>query len=1184
MAKGKVLAVTVIILLIGSFAYLYISMPQLFSPPVSQLEYNTIQQQDDVIIISGQQDLDFDSWGDLGDFFENVSYEFYDQIPSTDIPFIPPIDPNLTDQYGDLLNITFFNVTPGTPPKYWKMTSYDYYNSSQWEKTNASQTDLSLIGLGEVPPNATIFTIYMNISHGLSGNLLLPIISPNPMLIDGSFSLIPSDNYLNHTTATDTYGSALLTISFTNQGNSTITYDVSYQPLNLTDIEASAGSPSDTPIWIQTLFLQVPGGRAAYLSANPFVAGTVGLFESYAQTHNVFETATQILGYLTSNYVFDPFAPRPPSGRDQVDWFLENGNGTSQDFSTAYTVILRCLNISSRFVYGFLPGERVGSFRIIRGWNIHFWSEVWVPNSTSGGNWVQFDPTPLPSDISDIVGDDDGVTSVRYNLFLFANDTILVSPVSIGRGEFVEFEARMMNNSQPMGNVDIVFIDQTDDRFLGQLQTDPDGWANLTIECNSTSIVGPHRILAYALNYPTVQNITVFLLEGSTSLTMSANPSSPPNATRGIETVQISGTLSDSVNGSGISNQYVDVFWDGINVTRGMTDQSGQYSITYLVPLGNPNTNTSVYVSFNGDFLIQVGGIPLFYSVSGASSTSSTENVTIVASSWVTTEVNATAVVPGDNILIYGYLGLDNMTPLAGEIVEIWWRNDSDYLINNATTDGSGYYEYVYAVPLGSSGEVKIYSYYRSPDPYILDSYTDPTIYIGQTKIVNLVVDLTNASRGDIITVTGLLLDSDDQPIINQQVTIQFFIMPGEVLSGTTSATTNSIGQFSATYQIPSAFSVGEYKINGTTTIPGLIVSEEDFMNVNSATSITFDVTPYFAMPGENISISGILTDDQGNPISGRNVTIYFDGAPIGTLTTSLTGQFVISNYQVSYGLSSGTVLITASHNSGDYYYGSTRNESLMIFTRSTVAISVSPRNVYPGDIVTISGNATDNLGRLIQNRTVAIYWNESHITTLILTDGSFEFNYNVPTNATEGFVSVYGLLIPEAQSQYIADTITIMERVGMQITLDLIIYAVAIIAIGVVAYFGWRLYKKRVTAPIRVKPIVTVGGRLAKLRALINAGKKREALINAFDVLVRVVSTNYAVSRSTSQTSREFAENVISQTSISSQAFYEFTKIYEKARFSKHTLSDPEFKTGIQLFATLYNQITGGQLQIAGA
>ncbi|MFX1485495.1 MAG: transglutaminase domain-containing protein [Promethearchaeota archaeon] len=1183
MAKGKVLAATVIVLLVTSFAYLFISMPQLFFPPTSQLEYNTVQEQEDAIIISGQQDFDFDSWGDLGDFFENMSSEFYDQMPSTDIPFIPPLDPNLTGQYGALLNLTIFNVTPGTPPKYWKMTSYDYYDSVQWEKTNGTQSNLAFISTAEIPPNAAVFTIYMNISHGLGGSLLLPILSPDPMLVYGTFGLIPSSNLFNSTIDTDAYGSALLTISFTSQGNSTIMYNVTYQPLNLTDVEVNAGMSSDTPSWIQTLFCQLPGGRTAYLSSNSYVAGTVSMFESYAQTHNVFETAMQVLGYLTSNYVFDPLAPRPPSGRDQVDWFLENGNGTSQDFATAYSVLLRCLNISARFVYGFLPGELAGNTRIVRGWNVHFWSEVWVPNGTSGGNWVQFDPTPLPSDITDIVGGDDEVASVQYNLFLFANGTSLISPVSIGRGGFVEFEARIMNNSQPMNNVDIAFIDQTDNRFLGQLQTDSEGWANLTIEYDSSSIVGPHRILAYALNYFTAQNITIFRLEGSTSLTMSANPFSPPNVTRGAETVVISGTLSDPVNGSGISSQYIDVFWDGVNVTRGLTDQSGQYSIYYLVPIGNPNANTSVYVTFGGEFLVQIGGIPLLYTVSGTSNTSSTENVTIVAASWVTTEVNTTVVVPGDDILISGYLGLDNMTPLAGQVVEIWWRNDSDYLINNATTNGSGYYEYIYTVPIGSSGEVKIYSYFRSPDPFVLDSYTDPTIYIGQTKIVNLVVSPTNASRGNIIAVSGLLLDSNDQPIASQQVTIQFFMMPGEILSGTLSTTTNSTGQFTTTYQVPSAFSVGEYKINVTTALPGLVVSEEELINVNSATSITFYAAPYFAIPGENISISGTLTDDQGNSISGRNVTIYFDGSPIGTLSTSPTGQFNMSFYQVPYGLPAGTVVITASHTSGGYYVGSASNEDLMIFTRSTVAVSANPRNVHPGDTVTISGNATDNLGRLIQNRTVALYWNGSLIGTTVITGDSFELNYDVPSNAVEGSVYIYGLLIPEAQSQYIADTITITERVGMQISLDLIIYIAVIVVIGVAAYFGWRFYKKRVTVPTRMGPRVTVGNRLAKLRALINAGKKREAIINAYDALVRVVSANYHISRPLSQTSREFAENVISQTSLSSQAFYEFTKIYEKARFSKHAVSNEEFETGIQLFATLYNQVTGGQLQIAG-
>jgi len=118
-----------IALLTGSLVYFYLDQSGFLGFNISQIPYNEIKQQDSIIYFNGgngSNNIDYSSWAELGDFFRNLSYGFYEDIDlTTDIPFIPPVDPALAPQYATLLNSNIFNVTPAYTGKYWKMTAYN---------------------------------------------------------------------------------------------------------------------------------------------------------------------------------------------------------------------------------------------------------------------------------------------------------------------------------------------------------------------------------------------------------------------------------------------------------------------------------------------------------------------------------------------------------------------------------------------------------------------------------------------------------------------------------------------------------------------------------------------------------------------------------------------------------------------------------------------------------------------------------------------------------------------------------------------------------------------------------------------------------------------------------------------------------------------------------------------------
>ena len=72
-----------------------------------------------------------------------------------------------------------------------------------------------------------------------------------------------------------------------------------------------------------------------------------------------------------------------------VECFATYKQGFCQYYAPTMAVILRHLNVPTRIVEGFLPGEREGGNEILRNNNAHAWVEVYFP----GFDWVPFDPT-----------------------------------------------------------------------------------------------------------------------------------------------------------------------------------------------------------------------------------------------------------------------------------------------------------------------------------------------------------------------------------------------------------------------------------------------------------------------------------------------------------------------------------------------------------------------------------------------------------------------------------------------------------------------------------------------------------------------------------------------------------------------------------------------------------------------
>lgn len=136
---------------------------------------------------------------------------------------------------------------------------------------------------------------------------------------------------------------------------------------------------------------------AVYTDLQP---GTVGadvrallatVLADYRPT-NPYDTARAIESHLRSDaFTYDTDVLDVECGdRGVADCFAMSRRGYCEHFATTMVVMLRLQGIPSRFVVGYLAGERdaTGTETILRSM-AHAWVEVWFP----GLGWVDFDPT-----------------------------------------------------------------------------------------------------------------------------------------------------------------------------------------------------------------------------------------------------------------------------------------------------------------------------------------------------------------------------------------------------------------------------------------------------------------------------------------------------------------------------------------------------------------------------------------------------------------------------------------------------------------------------------------------------------------------------------------------------------------------------------------------------------------------
>lgn len=185
-------------------------------------------------------------------------------------------------------------------------------------------------------------------------------------------------------------------------GNLSAAFEFAADPTNPNPVDASL-LPTPTEAEVRSeppnvdRYLQLPDDEASRIDeitalARERTANLTTDFERALALEDWFHTPVQFAYKLLEEEEVGHGA------NDLAAWLLDEDSpnyhqGYCENFATAMAVMARTLDIPSRVVLGFTPGQpnpEDPAWVVVRDANAHAWVELWMP--TQG--WVRFDPTP----------------------------------------------------------------------------------------------------------------------------------------------------------------------------------------------------------------------------------------------------------------------------------------------------------------------------------------------------------------------------------------------------------------------------------------------------------------------------------------------------------------------------------------------------------------------------------------------------------------------------------------------------------------------------------------------------------------------------------------------------------------------------------------------------------------------
>ncbi|MFX1560845.1 MAG: transglutaminase family protein, partial [Promethearchaeota archaeon] len=973
---------------------------------------------------------------------------WFDNFNYTDGLVGQPLPNDLLDHLEDIL----FSVVPKDPPQLWRQGAYDDYDGSNWGKTNTATWPVDpgpqLITYGEATNQ--VYTVIFNTTAGATvGAIELPTLFPEIRVIEDSFMTWSFDSegnpfqdpgrLIDYTLETDEYNTLLFTpfIQGTTGEEVVVTFDLTFETQDINNVIANA-LPGTAAVGMGN-YLGLP-------ALTPEVEANISQFSGVGS--NAYEKAMAVNLYFQSTFNLTlSQLDRPPTGQEVTDWFLERGGGLPMDFATAYCVFMRYLEVPARLAMGYAIGDPDPSdtFRTLKVKHMTFWSEVYIPMSGGGGEWIQVMPAMLPNNIT---GGNNPTNTPTPDVQLYVWPTNGQPWEQIGTP--FELSAAITVDGVPVMTPEpIVFYDETDSVFIG-VQTI--GQAPNKPIANITYVFPPYASVDYHIMSATWQAGT-FSITNRTSVyavgtpNPLASPRPPPssdgfvlsetrdlNVSQGLDshiaywndTVHVYGTMKVGgvpVNSSNHDNRNIGIYWDNSFMGNASINEYGYYELyIYVDPLdlfGMTVGNHEVWSWYLGDW--DQYGIPRL----NEARSSDNSTVTVWGRVGFYLNVFPDTVSAGSTIYYDGIAYLLNGTLLpVGQFVGTFFHTQANSTVGVNSTGG---FQWSYAIPVTQPDGI----YYArvnwtSPWPFIMGNWSlSVPVDVGSSGTnlwINQVFDPLYVSE-DITLYGYLTYAANGTGIGGRWVDIYWnngsLVHLGSVL-------TASDGYFELNYTVlVSDEGPIEYWASFTSVEPTLADSESihHFTNVKK---IDVSLDPIFVTPDpvyllQPVDIQGNLTLPEFPTFLFANewVDFWLQNSSgifyLGSAMTNSTGGYLYQ-YTVPIGQAIELVYVWANYTSPYYtvYDGQSLPEPLDIQATGTlISIQEDFTFYYVNETILLYGNLQFSNGTPIQFQTVYIHWVNASGTFIYTktTDalGDYQMLYNCsPTQDEPGLIDVY--------------------------------------------------------------------------------------------------------------------------------------------------------------------------------
>ena len=434
--------------------------------------------------------------------------------------------------------------------------------------------------------------------------------------------------------------------------------------------------------------------------------------------------------------------------------------------------------------------------------------------------------------------------------------------------------------------------------------------------------------------------------------------------------ITIKGTLKD-INGNPIRDvTIVMTIEDLINTTK--TNSTGGYTFIYTAT--KVDNNIPVDIKFIGDN---------YYAPSSTQATLTVEklNSTLIIDNIENVKINA-------SVVITGKVTNNTNNPITDANVCVTVNNES----KNVTTGTDGTFRVEFTAP-STAKTYTVTAKYEGSEIYN-GSDNETTFDVEKIDSIITIDTIGSVDANSNVNVTGILVDSAQNAIINQEVTIT-------VNNKKYTTTTDNEGKYVVTIMTPVV--TGNYDVSASYAGSDVytMASAQTSMFVKEETSITAE-GPISATVNSTITINGTLIDASDNGIANATITVTFEGKKY-TTTTNNDGKFTCDIMTTTVG---DNIPVTVRYDGNDTYMASSEIISVDVEKLGSELTLNPVNNTDINSTVDVSGVLSEEYTqKAIANSTVTIIVDGISYNTV--TDDNGNFKVTIKAAATTGTYTI---------------------------------------------------------------------------------------------------------------------------------------------------------------------------------